>query len=78
MLNMLAYLDSIFSILVATLVLFQTVINFWLPPEKAEKFNYIGKTLDFLAKTKGGMSLRIENGNSRDISKCNNTNSTNS
>lgn len=78
MLNMLAYLDSIFSILVATLVLLQTVINFWLPPEKAEKFNYIGKTLDFLAKTKGGMSLRIENGNSRDISKCNNTNSTNS
>lgn len=72
---MLAYLDSIFSILVATLVLLQTLINFWLPPEKAEKFNYIGKTLDFLAKTKGGMSLRIENGN---ISKCNNTNSTNS
>lgn len=72
---MLAYLDSIFSILVATLVLLQTLINFWLPPEKAEKFNYIGKTLDFLAKTKGGWSLRIENGS---ISKCHNTNSTNS
>lgn len=77
MLSILAYLDSIFSILVATLVLLQTVINFWLPPEKAEKFNYIGKTLDFLAKTKGGMSLRTDNGNSRNISERNNSNSVN-
>lgn len=77
MLSTLAYLDSIFSILVATLVLLQTVINFWLPPEKAEKFNYIGKTLDFLAKTKGGMSLRTDNGNSRNISERNNSNSIN-
>lgn len=63
------YLDAIFGILVATLVLLQTVLNFWLPPEKAEKFNFIGKTLDFLAKTKGGMSLRTDNGNSRNIRK---------
>lgn len=78
MLDALAYLDSIFGILVATLVLLQTVLNFWLPPEKAEKFNFIGKTLDFLAKTKGGMSLRIDNGNSRNISKPTNTDSTDS
>lgn len=78
MLNALSYLDSIFGILVATLVLLQTVLNFWLPPEKAEKFNFIGKTLDFLAKTKGGMSLRTDNGNSRNISKPTNTDSTNS
>lgn len=69
MLSILSYLDSIFGILVATLVLLQTVLNFWLPPEKAERFNFIGKTLDFLAKTKGGMSLRTDNGNSRNISK---------
>lgn len=78
MLDALAYLDSIFGILVATLVLLQTVLNFWLPPEKAEKFNFIGKTLDFLAKTKGGMSLRTDNGNSRNISKPTNTDSTDS
>lgn len=58
MIELLTYIDSIFSLLVAVLVLLQTIINFWLPPEKAEKFNYIGKTLDFLAKTKGGMSIR--------------------
>lgn len=74
--TILAYLDSIFGILVATIVLLQTIINFWLPPDKAEKFNYLGKTLEFLAKTKGGMSLRIDNGNRRNISEPSNTNST--
>lgn len=69
MIGSLSYLDSVFGILVATLVIIQTVLNFLLPPEKAEKFNFIGKTLDFLARTKGGMTLRTDNGNSRDDSK---------
>lgn len=63
MIETLECLDSVVSILVATLVLLQTIVNFVLPPEKAERFNYIGKTLDFLAKTKGGLSIRSVNGN---------------
>lgn len=63
MIETLECLDSVVSILVATLVLLQTIVNFVLPPEKAERFNYIGKTLDFLAKTKGGLSIRSVDGN---------------
>lgn len=75
MLDMLSYLDSVFSILVATLVILQTVINFLLPPERAEKYNYIGRTLEFLAKTKSGMSLRTDDGSSEHSNKPSNPNS---
>lgn len=73
MVETLKCLDSVVSILVATLVLLQTVVNFVLPPEKAERFNYIGKTLDFLAKTRGGLSLRSENGNNGNNSQSDNS-----
>lgn len=42
----------------------QTVIVYVLPPEKAEKFNFIGKALEILVKTKGGLSARTDNKNS--------------
>ena len=34
----------------------QALVNYILPPEKAQKFNVIGKVLDFLTKTKAGLS----------------------
>jgi hypothetical protein len=34
----------------------QALVNYILPPEKAQKFNVIGKILDFLTKTKAGLS----------------------
>lgn len=55
--NTLAILSEVSNILLSLLVLAQMVINYVLPPEKAEKYNYIGKILDFLAKTKKGMGV---------------------
>lgn len=55
--NTLAILSEVSNILLSLLVLAQMVINYVLPPEKAEKYNYIGKILDFLAKTKKGIGV---------------------
>lgn len=56
--NMLAILSEVSNILITLLVLIQVVVNYLLPPEKAEKYNYIGKVLDFLAKTKQGIGVK--------------------
>lgn len=53
----LSILTEISNILISVLVLVQVVVNYFLPPEKAEKYNYIGKVLDFLAKTKKGVGV---------------------
>lgn len=54
----LKYLDVIQGTLLCVLVLVQAIVNFVLPPEKAEKYNYIGKALDYLVNTKKGLSFR--------------------
>lgn len=54
----LQYLDVIQGTILSLLVLVQAVISFVLPPEKAEKYNYIGKALDYLVNTKKGLSFR--------------------
>lgn len=54
----LQYLDVIQGTILSLLVLLQALISFVLPPEKAEKYNYIGKALDYLVNTKKGLSFR--------------------
>lgn len=54
----LEYLDVIQGTLLCVLILVQAIVNFVLPPEKAEKYNYIGKALDYLVNTKKGLSFR--------------------
>lgn len=56
----LEYLDFIQGTLLCALVLVQAIVSFILPPEKAEKYNYIGKALDYLVNTKKGLSFRKE------------------
>lgn len=54
----LKYIDIIQGILISVLVIIQALVNFVLPPEKADKYNYIGKALDYLVNTKKGLSFR--------------------
>lgn len=54
----LRYLDVVQGTIISLLVLLQALISFVLPPEKAEKYNYIGKALDYLVNTKKGLSFR--------------------
>ena len=49
-------IEELITVITTVLVAVQMVINYLLPPEKAEKFNIIGKVLSFLAKTKAGLS----------------------
>ena len=49
--------DEFITVVMAVLVGLQAVVNYVLPPEKAIKYNVIGKVLDFLAKTKAGLSF---------------------
>jgi hypothetical protein len=52
-------ISEIISVLVAVLVAIQAVVNYVLPPEKAVKYNWIGKVLEFLSKTKSGLSPKV-------------------
>lgn len=63
--DLLLKVDSFIVVLVAILVAVQAVVNYILPAEKAVKFNVIGKVLDFLAKTRSGISAKIDDGNSK-------------
>lgn len=58
-------IDEFLAVLGTVLVAIQAVINYLLPPEKANKFNVIGKVLEFLAKTRSGLSSKIDDGNSK-------------
>jgi hypothetical protein len=53
---MIENVNEFISVVIVVLGAFQTVIVYLLPPEKAEKFNIVGKVLDFLVKTKSGLS----------------------
>lgn len=63
--DLLLKVDSFVAVLVSVLVAIQAVVNYVLPPEKALKFNFIGKILEFLAKTRSGISVKIDDGNSK-------------
>ena len=56
-------MDNIYELItmvVTVLTAIQVVINYFLSPEKAAKFNYIGKLLEALTKTKAGLSPKVE------------------
>jgi hypothetical protein len=52
--------DELITVVIVILGAVQTIIVYILPPEKAEKFNKVGKFLDFLVKTKSGLSPKID------------------
>jgi len=56
--------NEFMAVAIVVLGAVQAVIVYVLQPEKAEKFNVVGKVLEFLVKTKGGLSARIDNKNS--------------
>lgn len=60
---MIENVNEFISVVIVVLGALQTVIVYVLPPEKAEKFNIIGKVLDFLVKTKTGLSPKIDGSN---------------
>ena len=60
---MIENVNEFISVFIVVLGALQTVIVYVLPPEKAEKFNIIGKVLDFLVKTKTGLSPKIDGSN---------------
>lgn len=44
------------DMLIGLFVGIQAVVLYFLPPEKAVKFNFLGKILDLLIQTKAGLS----------------------
>ncbi len=60
---MIENVNEFISVFIVVLGALQTVIVYVLPSEKAEKFNIIGKVLDFLVKTKTGLSPKIDGSN---------------
>ena len=52
--------NEFIAVAIVVLGAVQTVIVYVLPPEKAEKWNKVGKVLDFLVKTKSGLSPKID------------------
>jgi len=53
---MLENVNEFVTVVISVLLGIQALVNYVLPPEKASKFNIIGKVLDFLVKTKAGLS----------------------
>lgn len=56
--DLLVIADSLAKLIFSILLLIQVGIVFFLPPDKAQKFNFLGKGLEILAKTKSGFSVR--------------------
>lgn len=52
--------DDFIAMLIAVLLGLQALVNYFLSPEKAKRFNFIGKALELLSKTKAGLSARID------------------
>ena len=57
---MLENVNEFVTVSITVLLGVQALVNYVLPPEKAQKFNVIGKILDFLTKTKAGLSGSIK------------------
>ena len=53
--------ETLFGLTITILLAVQAVVNYFLPPEKAAKFNFIGTLLDVLSRTKGGVSPQVSN-----------------
>ena len=53
--------ETLFGLTITVLLAVQAVVNYFLPPEKAAKFNYIGTLLNVLSRTKGGFSPQVSN-----------------
>ena len=60
-------IEGLIAVTIAVLVAVQAVLNFVLVPEKAEKYNFIGKFLDILVRTKEGLSTQKENDGEADV-----------
>lgn len=58
MVEVLLRLADIQGTLFCILVLIQVAVNFFLPPSKAKRFNFLGRALNALCETKGGCSVR--------------------
>lgn len=58
MIEILGYLDHISEFLFLALLVLQAAVNFFLPPEQAKKWNFIGRGLEYLASTKKGFGLK--------------------
>lgn len=54
-------ITEVIPVIISILVAAQAVISYVLPPEKAEKFNWIGKVLNILSRTKTGLSPKAGN-----------------
>ncbi len=57
---MIENVNEFVTVSISVLLGVQALVNYILPPEKAQKFNIIGKVLDFLTKTKAGLSGSIK------------------
>ena len=57
---MIENVNEFVTVAITVLLGVQALVNYILPPEKAEKFNIIGKVLDFLTKTKAGLSPKVD------------------
>lgn len=51
-------LDNFVTMLIAVFVALEAIIGFFLSAEKAEKFSFVGKILNFLKNTKAGFSVK--------------------
>jgi hypothetical protein len=60
--NLLGNIEELIGVLIAVLVAVQAIIVYIMPPEKAEKWNWVGKVLGALVKTKAGISPRRDDG----------------
>jgi hypothetical protein len=56
--NLLSNIDELITVIIAVLVAVQSLVVYFLSPEKAEKWNWLGKALSVLAKTKAGISTK--------------------
>lgn len=56
----LTQLENFVTVVTTVLVAVQAVVNYVLPPEKASKFNVVGNVLNFLVKTKAGLSTKVD------------------
>ena len=53
--------ETLLGLTITILLAVQAAVNYFLPPEKATKFNFIGKFLNVLSKTKSGISSQDSN-----------------
>lgn len=54
--DIISRVNDFLAVAIVVLGAVQTVVVYILPPDKAIKFNIVGKILDFLVRTKSGLS----------------------